>query len=71
MNRRDSLKALVVGGISTSVLLDACKQPAKETTETAAAGKLPDQPDRMPEEKVADKAREEEAVVRLLEETLR
>jgi hypothetical protein len=30
MDRRDSLKALLVGGISTSVLLDACKQPAKE-----------------------------------------
>jgi len=56
MNRRDSLKALVVGGISTSVLLDACKQPAKETKETGAIGKEPDQSDRMPEEKVADKA---------------
>ncbi|HJP64623.1 MAG TPA: gluconate 2-dehydrogenase subunit 3 family protein [Mucilaginibacter sp.] len=52
MNRRDSLKALVVGGISTSVLVEACKQPAKETTEGAAAtGKEPDQADRMAEEK--------------------
>lgn len=60
MNRRDSLKALVVGGISTSVLVEACKQPAKETTEGAAAGgKEPDQADRMAEEKeVAKKLRE-------------
>jgi len=53
MNRRDSLKALVVGGISTSVLVEACKQPAKETTEgsATATGKEPDQADRMAEEK--------------------
>jgi gluconate 2-dehydrogenase gamma chain len=56
MNRRDSLKALVVGGLSTSVLLDACKQPAKETAENKdAAAKTPDQPERMAEEKLADK----------------
>ena len=56
MDRRDSLKALIVGGISTSVLLDACKQPAKEeTTSKEGSGKIPDQPDRMAEEKLADK----------------
>jgi gluconate 2-dehydrogenase gamma chain len=58
MNRRDSLKALVVGGISTSVLLDACKQPATDNKGTAAntdAAKATDHPDRMAEEKVADK----------------
>ena len=56
MDRRDSLKALIVGGISTSVLLDACKQPAKEeTANKEGAGKIPDQPDRMAEEKLADK----------------
>jgi gluconate 2-dehydrogenase gamma chain len=55
MDRRDSLKALIVGGISTSVLLDACKQPAKETAENKDNSKLPDQPDRMAEEKLADK----------------
>jgi len=58
MNRRDSLKALVVGGISTSVLLDACKQPAKDSSDNkdaAAGGKPADQPDRMEEEKLADK----------------
>ncbi len=36
MNRRDSLKALVVGGISTAALLEACKQPAKDTTSKMA-----------------------------------
>ena len=57
MNRRDSLKALVVGGLSTSVLVDACKQPVKETTTVAesATDKIVNQPDRMAEEKLADK----------------
>jgi gluconate 2-dehydrogenase gamma chain len=56
MDRRDSLKALIVGGISTSVLLDACKQPAKEeAANKEGAGKIPDQPDRMAEEKLTDK----------------
>ncbi|HVW13957.1 MAG TPA: gluconate 2-dehydrogenase subunit 3 family protein [Mucilaginibacter sp.] len=58
MNRRDSLKALVVGGISTSVLIDACKQPATENTSensAAPAGKTADQPDRMAEEKEYEK----------------
>jgi gluconate 2-dehydrogenase gamma chain len=56
MDRRDSLKALIVGGISTSVLLDACKQPAKEETANKdGSNKIPDQPDRMAEEKLADK----------------
>ena len=56
MNRRDSLKALVVGGISGVALLDACKHPAKDTTDkNGAATKLPDQPERMQEEKEADK----------------
>ena len=57
MNRRDSLKALVVGGISASVLLDACKQPAKDGKETPEAGsgaKATASPDRMTEEKLAD-----------------
>ena len=54
MDRRDSLKALIVGGISTSVLLDACKQPAKEGTENKDA-KGPDESDRMAEEKLANK----------------
>ncbi|MFI5161586.1 MAG: gluconate 2-dehydrogenase subunit 3 family protein [Sphingobacteriales bacterium] len=56
MNRRDSLKALVIGGVSTAALLDACKQPAKDTAENKdAAAKTPNQPERMTEEKAADK----------------
>jgi gluconate 2-dehydrogenase gamma chain len=54
MDRRDSLKALLIGGLSTSVLVDACKQPAKEL-ESKETAKLPDQLDRMAEEKLADK----------------
>jgi gluconate 2-dehydrogenase gamma chain len=57
MDRRDSLKALLVGGISTSVLLDACKQPAKEGAENTENKdtKGPDESDRMAEEKLANK----------------
>ncbi|HEY4196395.1 MAG TPA: gluconate 2-dehydrogenase subunit 3 family protein [Mucilaginibacter sp.] len=57
MDRRDSLKALIVGGISTSVLLDACKQPAKDSTDgkEKEAGKTAVQPDRMAEENLVDK----------------
>jgi hypothetical protein len=57
MDRRDSLKALIVGGISTSVLLDACKQPAKEGAENAEnkETKGPDESDRMDEEKLVNK----------------
>ena len=56
MNRRDSLKALVVGGLSATVLVEACKQPATPAATTeATAGKEPDQPDRMAEEKEVDK----------------
>jgi hypothetical protein len=57
MDRRDSLKALIVGGISTSVLLDACKQPAKEGAENTEnkSTKGPDEADRMDEEKLINK----------------
>jgi len=56
MNRRDSLKALVVGGLSATALVEACKQPAKEgATSTEANGKEPDQSDRMAEEKAYEK----------------
>lgn len=55
MNRRDSLKALVVGGLSATALVEACKQPAKDTTATNSAAKVGDQPERMAEEKEADK----------------
>jgi gluconate 2-dehydrogenase gamma chain len=55
MDRRESLKALIVGGISGSVLLDACKQPAKEAVETKEGEKAVVHPDRMAEENIADK----------------
>jgi len=57
MDRRDSLKALIVGGISTTVLLDACKQPAKEGAENTENkdAKGPDESDRMDEEKLVNK----------------
>jgi gluconate 2-dehydrogenase gamma chain len=55
MNRRDSLKALVVGGLSATALVEACKQPAKESTAESGAAKPGDQPERMAEEKAADK----------------
>jgi len=57
MDRRDSLKALIVGGISTTVLLDACKQPAKEGAENTENKdvKGPDESDRMAEEKLVNK----------------
>jgi len=55
MNRRDSLKALVVGGLSATALVEACKQPAKDATTTNGAAKVGDQPERMAEEKEADK----------------
>ena len=45
MNRRDSLKALGLGTLSTTLLLDACKpKPEKKTTETPAAAQPQAQP---------------------------
>jgi hypothetical protein len=62
MDRRESLKALLVGTVSTTVLVEACKTPAgdkKEEKKDAAAG---DESDRMAEEKVFNKKlRDEEA----------
>ncbi len=55
MDRRDSLKALIVGGISTSVLLDACKQPEKKAENAENNDKITDRADRMAEENLADK----------------
>jgi len=56
MNRRDSLRALVVGGLSAAVLVDACKTPAsKDTASESAVNPDQDHPERMVEEKAADK----------------
>ena len=53
MNRRESLKALGLGTLSASVLLEACKTPnnknvpdTEETSKEAAAGRQPSEIDR-------------------------
>jgi len=59
MDRRKSIKALVVGTLSTGVLIEACKTDDKkqpDQTQPAAA----DAVTRMPEEQVADKELREE-----------
>jgi hypothetical protein len=60
MNRRDSLKALGIGTLSATVLLEACKTPDKntpETAETVAGGTPGRQPEELEREKklLADK----------------
>ncbi|MBD1363691.1 gluconate 2-dehydrogenase subunit 3 family protein [Mucilaginibacter sp. ZT4R22] len=60
MNRRDSLKALGIGTLSATVLLEACKTPDKntpETAETIAGGTPGRQPEELEREKklLADK----------------
>ncbi|MEO7213083.1 gluconate 2-dehydrogenase subunit 3 family protein [Mucilaginibacter sp.] len=60
MNRRDSLKALGIGTLSATVLLEACKTPDKntpETVETVAGGTPGRQPEELEREKklLADK----------------
>lgn len=49
MDRRKSIKALVVGTVATGVLVDACKPTDKKTDATTTAGGALD--DRMQEEK--------------------
>lgn len=53
MDRRKSIKALIIGTASTGIMLDACKTADKKTND-AAAGTDADA-DRMPEEKEANK----------------
>ncbi len=54
MKRRDSLKALAIGGLSAGVLLDACKSPDAEKAALAkGAGKEPAY-DRMAEQQQYD-----------------
>lgn len=54
MDRRKSIKALLVGTISTAVIIDACKTSDKKLVD---ASKVPvlDEADRMEEEKLANK----------------
>lgn len=50
MDRRKSLKAIALGTLSTSLLVDACKEPDKKVAEVPVQPS-PAGPDRMPEEK--------------------
>lgn len=50
MNRRESLKALGIGAVSTAVLLDACKPGVPTTTDTAGGSTVVDEAGRLPEE---------------------
>ncbi|MBN8850629.1 MAG: transcriptional initiation protein Tat [Sphingobacteriales bacterium 50-39] len=52
MDRRSSLKALLVGTVSTGVIVEACQSKDKDQAATAASQpKTEDDPTRMPEEK--------------------
>ena len=53
MDRRKSLKAIVLGSVSTSLLFDACKTADKKTSETSAGPELTI--DRTPDEMAAYK----------------
>lgn len=56
MDRRKSIKALIIGTASTGVLLDACKNTDKQEIKTAKVpAKEEGQEDRMEEEKLLDK----------------
>src|SRR5690349_18842515 len=56
MDRRESIKALAIGTISTSVLVEACK-PKKEEKPAAKDAKAEEAGiNRMPEEKASDDA---------------
>ncbi len=56
MDRRKSIKALIIGTASTGVLLDACKNTDKPEEKTSAApAKDEDQADRTEEEKALNK----------------
>jgi hypothetical protein len=51
MDRRDSIKALVLGSVSAGVILEACEPvDKKKTAEAAVASKEEGNDDRMPEE---------------------
>ncbi|MEO6290170.1 MAG: gluconate 2-dehydrogenase subunit 3 family protein [Ginsengibacter sp.] len=61
MDRRKSIKALIIGTASTGLLLDACKDTDKQESKNAAVtSKNADQADRMEEEKAMNKKLREE-----------
>jgi hypothetical protein len=61
MDRRKSIKALIIGTASTGVLLDACKESDKKVSNPASTpAKATGQEDRMEEEKAVNKKLGEE-----------
>ncbi|MBL0357086.1 MAG: gluconate 2-dehydrogenase subunit 3 family protein [Chitinophagaceae bacterium] len=58
MDRRKSIKALIIGTASTGMMLDACKTPDKKVTTATAASDA--DADRMTEEKAYNKKLQEE-----------
>ncbi len=59
MDRRKSIKALIIGTASTGVMINACTTADKKSAEPAVAV-APDEADRMAEEKIANKKLQEE-----------
>jgi len=59
MDRRKSIKALLIGTASTGIMLDACKTPDKKTEQAASDAEAANA-DRMAEEKVFNKKLQEE-----------
>jgi gluconate 2-dehydrogenase gamma chain len=61
MDRRDSIKALVIGTVTAGTLLEACKtEDKKKTAESAVDSKAAGTEDRMPEEVEYNKKLQEE-----------
>src|SRR6476469_4927455 len=60
MNRRESLKALGITGISAGVLVEACKDKPDSQAPAAGATAKEDNADRLPNEVAREKALEEE-----------
>jgi gluconate 2-dehydrogenase gamma chain len=60
MDRRKSIKALLIGTVTGSVLIDSCNPADKKATEVAKVTAAPDEADRMPEEKAYNKKLKEE-----------
>jgi gluconate 2-dehydrogenase gamma chain len=60
MDRRKSLKTLLIGGLSVGAVAEACNQPEKEKTTPKEETVAVDNKDRMPEEIIHDKKIAEE-----------
>jgi hypothetical protein len=55
MDRRESLKALIIGSVSTAVLADACKPSDKTRGKLENSESVSREADRMVEEKISDR----------------